>query len=95
MLKYKPDMKKAMEHYELFWNKENTDRCNLAIMIPRENPRTFPPARPYALKDLYTDPECIMNRYLNSFERTQYLYEAMPIVKSEIGNSGQCYYLGC
>ena len=94
MLKYKSNTKEALERTVAFWNRENTDRCNLSITVPRKNPKVIPPEREYTLKDRFTDPKCIMNRCLNNFEKNEYLYEAFPIARTQIGTSAHCSYFG-
>lgn len=86
-------IKKRME---AFWNNEVLDRPIVIVQCNKDNNNPFSNARPWkneTIKDWYLNPECILERNLDKFEKTYYAGDAVPIIFPNTGVGALTKYL--
>lgn len=80
---FKENYKAALEGYEKFWERTNTDRCILNMSYPKEG---FVPYRaPASLEEQWLDEEYIYNAYKHKTANTGYLAEGIPFLFTNLG----------
>lgn len=95
MIYYKDNWEETKQRYAAFWNKENTDRCCLAMQTGRSGGTVIPHKREYSVEERYCDPEYLYTSMTNTCERVEYLYESVPAQMINFGTAGECQYFGC
>ena len=95
MIYYKDNWEETKQRYAAFWNKENTDRCCLAMQTGRSGGTVIPHNREYSVEERYSDPEYLYTSMTNTCERVEYLYESVPAQMINFGTAGECQYFGC
>ena len=95
MIYYKDNWDETKQRYAAFWNKENTDRCCLAMQTGRSGGTVIPHKREYSMEERYCDPEYLYTSMTNTCERVEYLYESVPAQMINFGTAGECQYFGC
>lgn len=95
MLQYKENFEQAKERYLAYWDKEKTDRCCLAIIVPRKDGKVIPPSGEYSLVERYTNPALMHESVVRGCEQNEYLYEALPAALPYFGTAAECEYFGC
>ena len=94
MIHYKDNWEETKERYTAFWNKENTDRCCLAIQTGRPGGTRYPFKKEYTVEERYCDPDYLYTAMTNTCERVEYLYESIPAQMVNFGTAGECQYFG-
>ncbi len=80
----------------LLWDREIYDRPCVAVTAPLDPDRPYIEEKPVSQEDLkryYTDPEQILARNLERFEKTYFGGDALPCVFPYFGTGGHAKYL--
>lgn len=95
-LLYRENWEKIKERLTLLWNNEILDRPCISVTCPKDEKDPFIDRKPEgqaALKRYYTDPEAILQRNLESFEKTYFGGDAFPCIFPYWGTGGHAKYL--
>ncbi len=96
-LKYQENWETIKKRMQLLWENEILDRPMVAVECPRDEAdlyRNEKPADPVELKKYYTDPEWILTRNIERFEKTYFGGDALPCIFPYWGTGGHAKYLG-
>lgn len=92
---YKDNWDETFKHFDAFWNKSYEKRCNLAIRLPRKEPRkTLKELHADSLEQRYMDPEYLYRNAWNNIMGCDYLAEGLPNMFTYFGTAAQCSYFG-
>ena len=93
---YKENWEESKKRFTLLWEKEIFDRPCVAACCPldEKNPyRNCPPEGQDALHEYYHDPEWILKRNVERFEKTYFGGDSFPYIAPSWGTAGQAKYL--
>lgn len=96
-LYYQANWEKIKKRMLLLWEKEILDRPCVAVSCLKDSKNPYTSRKPQNAKELelsYTDPEWILERSLDTFEKTYYGGDALPIIFPYWGCGGHAKYLG-
>lgn len=80
MTRFKPDIEKAKERVEAWWNNEIVDRAVVQVTAPRNNAVPYTGPDTNNLETYWTDPSYVMPRWMHQVENTCFTAEAFPIM---------------
>lgn len=95
-LNYRDDWDIIKKRLTMLWDNEILDRPCVAVQCPKDKNNPFNTSRPWGketLKDYYMNPECILERSLDRFEKTYYAGDAYPVIFPYWGTGGHAKYL--
>lgn len=101
---YKPNWEITQKRLAALWENEIVDRCMATVYAPMEKgmlgvdcftPDKVDPNDYADLTDYYENPERILKRNTDRFERMYKGSDALPAIFFNFGTSGHCNYFGC
>ena len=93
---YKPDYDKVHERFEAFWERQIVDRPPVSICLPKEGAPAPRQRRRYAsLAEKWLDIDERVAQLAEGVRRTDYLYDALPIVWPNLGPGIFSAWCGC
>lgn len=93
---YKQDWETVKKRFELLWQNEILDRCCVSVPAPLDKNNPYietPPTTQEELKKWYTDPEWILKRNEERFQKTYFGGDALPCIFPYFGTGGHGKYL--
>lgn len=95
-LRYQEDWETIKKRLELLWENEVWDRPCVSVKCPKDENDPFIDIKPEGqeeLKEYYTNPEKILNRNLECFDKTYFGGDAFPCIFPYWGTGGHAKYL--
>lgn len=80
----------------LLWENEILDRPCVSVKCPKDQKQPIRNTRPWgneSLEEYYLNPECILERNLDTFEKTYFAGDALPVLFPYWGTGGHAKYL--
>ena len=93
-MKYADDWVKIQERFKAFWANDIVDRCCVKVTAPRENTK-YKVFDRSDLRKFWMDPQCVLERHEDFFEKTFFGGEAFPKIWVNPGPGITSAYLGC
>lgn len=96
-LMYQKNWETIKKRLTLLWDNEILDRPCVSVACPLDENDPYIPVKPEgqeALKEYYTNPELILKRNLECFEKTYFGGDAFPCIFPYWGTGGHAKYLG-
>ena len=93
-MKYVDDWVKMQERFKAFWANDIVDQCCVKVTAPRENTK-YKVFDRSDLRKFWTDPQCVLERHEDFFEKTFFGGEAFPKIWVNLGPGITSAYLGC
>ena len=95
-LLYKPDYDKTLARFEAFWEREIVDRPPVTLALPKEGRFDPLPKREYAsLEERWLDVDARIDDMEAGLERTDFLYDSLPIIWPHLGPEIFSAWCGC
>ena len=93
---YKPDYDATLARFEAFWEREIIDRPPVTIALPRDGAFPPRPRRVYpSLRDRWLDIDARIEDMEAGLERTDFLYDSLPILWPNLGPEIFSAWCGC
>ena len=87
-----PDWAHKKERFEAYWERQNTDRCCLAITVANPNGKPVFPDRPFTWEQWYCDLRLIHEKMMNQQAMNDYLFESINARLVDLGTAGHCRF---
>ena len=96
-LQTKPDLPKALERFEAWWECEIIDRPPVTLHVPAEHaPRKPVPSKTHAtLRERWLDVEYVVDRFEASLDGQVFLAESFPQLWANVGPEACATLYGC
>jgi hypothetical protein len=95
IIKHKENFEETQKRMDAFWNKDYTDRCCLAIRLPKENPgKLVLPRDSYTLEETRTDAGYAFLTYEHWLKSSVFLAESLPALMPGFGVAAHSCYFG-
>ena len=93
---YKPDYDRTLARFEAFWHREIIDRPPVTLALPKEGAPAPRPQRAYQnLKERWLDIDGRIEEMEAGLERTDFLYDSLPILWPNLGPEIFSAWCGC
>lgn len=91
---HKTDWAQKKQRYEAYWQRENDDRCLLAMTVRKPGGKPVYPGEDFTWEQWYTDPGLIHRVMMNRAVEYDYLCEAINSRLVDLGTAGHCRFFG-